>query len=366
MKKVLLIANILLFMLLSACTSNKSDKEEQIEAHLDAAEAEYKQHKRVEAWQDVWKEADKALKLSIKYYGEDSPKTGEVYLMRGYYSYYLDDSLSDIETAERIFEKSGNMEGMAKTYYMYGTKYKIAEDYSKAINAAEKALSYCDQCQGDMSKLKYDIYMLMENVENMRDYYEEALEYCKKAEVFWNQLSGDEKDKEAILLYHNMGVCYMDIKDYKLAAESFEKVYEYESASGYEIELQQAVGESYTYGGMCYALFGEYDKAIGYFNKALDRLDKCSAPEEWEYAETYSFLAIMYTTDEMRDYGKAVECGLYACKYYSEQPEPSADDLANLINEKDNLKDYFEKSGMAEDQDFETWYEENMRRLQEE
>ncbi len=110
MKKILLTVNILLFMLLSACNNDNPSKEEQIKAHLEAAEAEYTQNKGVEAKKEAWKEADKALNLSIKYYGEDSPKTGEAYLMRGYYSYYMDDSFSDIETAERIFEKSGNME----------------------------------------------------------------------------------------------------------------------------------------------------------------------------------------------------------------------------------------------------------------
>jgi len=286
--------------------------------------------------------------------------------MRGYYSYYLDDSLNDIETAEIIFETSGNMEGMAKTYYMYGTMYKITGSYNRAKDAAEKALSYCDQCQGDISKLKYDIYMLMGKLKDLEGFHKENLEYCKKAEVFWNQLSSDEKNKEAILLYHNMGICYFKSKEYELAAESFEKVYEYESASGSDIQLQHCVCESYSFGGVCYVLFGEYDKAIEYFNTALDRLDKCSKPEKREYAETYSFLANVYTTDEMRDYDKAAECWLNTCKYYAEQPEPSADDLENLIFVQDNLKNYFEKSGMAEDQDFETWYEENMRRLQEE
>ncbi len=109
MKKILLTMNILLFMLLSACNNNESGKEEQIEAYLEAAEVEYGKLERKESWKKAWKEADKALNLSIKYYGEDSPKAGEAYLMRGYYSYYIDDSLSDIETAERIFEKSGNM-----------------------------------------------------------------------------------------------------------------------------------------------------------------------------------------------------------------------------------------------------------------
>jgi len=366
MKKALLTANILLFMLLSACNSNKSDNEEQIEAHLEVAEAEYKQHEHVEAWEKAWKEADKALNLSIKYYGEDSPKTGEVYLMRGYYSYYIDDSLSDIETAERIFEKSGNMEGMAKTYYIYGMTYKITNDYNKAKNAAEKALNYCDQCQEDMSKLKFDIYILMGKLENLEGSHKENLEYCKKAEIFWNQLSGDEKNKGAILLYYNIGICYVNMKEHRLAVESFEKVYEYESASGYEVELQHCVSGSYCYEGISYTLLGEYDKAIEYLNTALERLDECSIPEKREYGVVYSFLAAVYSTDEMCDYDKAVEYRLNACKYYTEQPEPNAGDLEILIYEKNNLKNYFEKSGMAEDQDFETWYEENMRRLQEE
>jgi len=366
MKKILITVNILLFMLLSACNSDNPGKEEQIEAHLEAAEAEYRQNKGAEAKKEAWKEADKALNLSIKYYGEDSPKTGEVYLMRGYYSYYMDDSFSDIETAERIFEKSGNIEGMAKTFYVYGMKYKAADDYNKAKSAAEKALSYCDQCQEDMSKLKYDIYMLMGNVKNLEGSHKESLEYCKKAEVFWNQLSGDEKNKEAILLYHNMGVCYVNMREYKWAVESFEKVYGYESASGYDIQLQQSVNESYSYGGMCYALLKEYDKAMEYLDMALDRLDKCSTSEEREYGVIYGFLATLYTSDEMRDYDKAVEYRLKACKYFTEQPEPRTDDLARLKNQKNKLKNHFEKSGMAEDQDFETWYEENMRRLQEE
>jgi len=366
MKKVLLTASVLLFILLSACTSNKSDKKEQIEAHLEVAEAEYRQNEGIESWKEAWKEADKALNLSIKYYGEDSPETGEVYLKRGYYSYYIEDSFTDIRTAERIFEKSGNMEGMAKTYYVYGREYKAAGDYNKAKSAAEKALNYCDQCQEDMSKLKFHIYILMGNLENLEGSHKENLEYCKKAEIFWNQLSGDEKNEEAILLYHNMGICYVNMKEYRLALESFEKVYEYESATGYDIQLQHCVSESYSHGGISYAFLGEYDKAIEYLNMALDSLDKCSISEKREYGLVYGFLATMYTTDEMCDYDKAVEYWLNACKYFSEQPEPNADDLASLKNQKDNLKNYFEKSGMAEDQDFETWYEENMRRLQEE
>lgn len=350
MKKLSL---IIFIICLTACTAEKQTPEEKIQAYLDMA-GEYFQQKNYDL---INPELEKALQLSKKYFGEQSEETAHTYLKAALYS-PLDEAMIKIQMAEVVLENSDDKGDLANIYYTYGRTYARSDKLELAKNAYEEALRYCDMGLTDMDVLKFDIYIRLAASTSSSD--EEALTYYLDAETLLDKLPEEEKNKEKIRLYESLGNYYYELGQHQLAIESYEKVVE--CWIQYEEGDPLAVAQVYDHCGYRYAAVGNFDKSLEYINQSLIMLKDIESAELWDYAVAYRHLSIVYTANEIQDYEKFLKYGIKSCQIYMEQPELSTEELEELKLLKDSFKTSYENRPMAEQQDFESWYKENINR----
>lgn len=340
-------------IMLTACMDNKQTPEEEIQACLDRAD-EYFEQKNYSLLEI---ELAKALIQSKKQFGEQSKENAYILLEIALYN-SLDEAIENVKKAEAIFNNSEDMGGLSKAYYTYGRVYDRKSESDLSKSAYEEALKYCDMSVEDMGALKYEIYFCLAGLDNSS--YEESLNYCKNAEVLLDKLPKEEKNKEKIRLYQSIGNCYYGLAQNDLAIENYEKVID--CWNHYEEGDRLTIAQCYNYCGYRYAIVGNFDKAIEYINQSLVMLKDIKEAQLWDYAFAYWHLCDVYTADEIQDYEKSMDYGIKACQIYTKQKELSVQELEELKSYKEELKKIYEESPMAEQQDFESWYKENINR----
>lgn len=113
-------------------------------------------------------------------------------------------------------------------------------------------------------------YLLMANIQQDYENEDKALEYLKEA---------IKKDKKYYKAYYNMGLIYIQNKQYLLAIESFQKT----------TKLNKDFAFAYYNLGCCYYELQNYKTAKSYFNRAI--LRKNDAPDfYYNLAMTYKKL----------------------------------------------------------------------------
>lgn len=353
MKKIFLVF-ILFISILSACDTVKQSPEEEIKASLDKAVEYYEQENYTLSEMEFWR----VLLLSEREYGEQSKEVAKLHLKTALYSTDFDAAIEHIQLAEVVFKKSDDMCGLAETYKMYGRSYDAEHNPELAQGAYEEALKYCDMGTEDMNDMKFHLYLLLSVLSNRTD--EESLLYSAKAEKLVDRLPEAEKNEAKMKLYRNMGNSYYNLKKSEDAIVFYEKVIECWAQYGSKDQI--LVAECFDFCGYSYAMIGEFDKAVEYINQSLKLLEGLENARLWHFSIAYQHLSRVYAIEEIQNYEKSMEYGIKACKIYTEQQELSVKELEELISLKKAFKKLYEESPMAAQQEFESWYKENVKR----
>lgn len=351
MKKVLIIF-FLITVWLSACTTTKRSPEEKIQKYIEKAEECYGKENYNQAKVNL----EKALQLTKNEYGEKSSETANIYLKLADFSTSFREAIDHLQEAEEIYQDLKDMGGLAKTYMIYGSTYSGAYDKDSSENAYNTALQYCDNSSEDMNTERFYTYLYLSGLNNGSD--EEQLLYSQEAEKLLDSLPEYDKNVNKVIVYSNLGNCYYDLKQYEEAIKN------YNIAINIWLKFQDGeqwkVAECYDYCGRCYIILGNYNKAIEYMNQTLSLLKGVKEASLWDYAIVYRHLSILYSVSEIQDYDKVLDYSIRSCQIYTEQEELSSKELEELKNFKDGLKEYYEESPLAEEQDFESWYTERI------
>lgn len=353
MKHTLLL--IMLFLgVLSGCNTIKQSRAEEIQTHLDKAVGYYER----ENYDLTELELIRALQLSEKEYGTQSNEVANIHLEAALYSTAYEKSIEHIQLAEGIYKNSDNMGGLANTYEMYGRSYDAKQNPELARQAYEEALKYCDMSIEDTSDTKFHLYLLLSVLNNTSD--EESLQYSMEAEKLLDRLPESEKNEDTIKLYRNMGNNYFNLMKREEAIESYEKVIDCWTQYGSKDQI--SIAECFDFCGYSYAMIGKFDRAVKYIHQSIELLEDSENAKLWHFSIAYRHLSLIYTLEEIQDYDKSLQYGIKSCKIYTEQQELSTQELEELKTIKTAFKELYDKSPMAEQQEFESWYQENINK----
>jgi tetratricopeptide (TPR) repeat protein len=179
----------------------------------------------------LWSEARQNLEFGLDVW-DDKETRGNLLLSLGILQTKMgewDEALTSYRKCERIFDRVGDVHGMAQTYNNMGLVYADKGEWDKAL-----------------------------------EYYEKSLETEEKV--------GDIHGMAQT--YGNMGLVYADKGEWDKALEYYEKSLETEEKVG-DIH---GMAQTYNNMGLVYAKKGEWDKALEYYEKSLTILEKFNDP----------------------------------------------------------------------------------------
>lgn len=351
MKKIVFLF-CLLTVNLTACSTAKQSPEEKILKYMEKAEEFYEQENYNKAKVNL----EKALHLSKNEYGDISRETAKIYLKLADFSTAYSESIDLLKEAEEIYQDLADIEGLANTYIVYGSTYYRSNDRDLSENAYKKALQYCDLSDHEMNEERFHAYVNLAGLGNGTE--EEDLLYNQEAEKLLEMLPEDEKNYSKMRVYNNLGNSYLNLNENELAIENYEKAIDIWLKYGEGGELRAA--EAYDNCGYLYALTGNCKKAINYIDESLKLFGGMKKVKLWQHAVAYWHMSATYALCEIQDYDKAIDYGIRSCQLYTEKEELNSEELKELRLFKDALKSLYEKSPLAEKQDFESWYIERI------
>jgi len=186
--------------------------------------------------------------------------------------------------------------------YSTAKKLRQAAQYEKAIDEFAKAISYCDKIKNDILKIKSlrQQGLAYLNINNLKDFFENNLKANEIAKDINNII-------ELIITFTNIGHYYSLIDNINLAIENFNNAVLLSGKNELPPDIRF---DSYYNSGVINIDIGNYDKAIEYFNMALDLIsgDKINP----YYSATLSNLGSAYvkkalTTGNKEDYDRAFD-----------------------------------------------------------
>lgn len=339
---------------LMACKGIQQSDEEIIKQYLEEAEV------YVQQGENDFAELSfaSAIEISKNIYGEESKEVADLYLELADCNNTFEEALDSMSFAENIFRKQDSAEGLARAYYSYGIIYKKKSEYELAQKAFEDASEYCDLLKEDMSQLKFDIYLSLSGLESMSA--EESLDYALEAEKLVEKITDVQKTR----LYISMGNTYYNLGMAEESANKYEKalgLWESLKSTKYMEKEEFKIAQTYALCGHCYTSIGRPEKGIEYINRSLEILNEMKGATLWEFARAYRLLSVAYTSEDTLNKEKALEYGMMSCKEYLKQErELSNEELDQLNLLKDCFRELYEVNLHITEQDFETWYNENV------
>jgi tetratricopeptide (TPR) repeat protein len=193
------------------------------------------------------------------------------------------ESLTYLKQATSLFDKIGNVQGIADVQNMIGSVYGERGEVAKAEKHFRESLKILSK--GKTSPLRAMIETNIGIINNIAGNVELAHEYYKSALNQFNEM-GDSK-KEAVL-YHNIGMLYIKRKDLEKALKSFN-----ESISiSLNTRYLPTLAISYLAKAYVYSKLNELDKANRYLEKGLEISNKIN--DRLSIADIYKIKAIIH------------------------------------------------------------------------
>ena len=351
MKKILVFLSLI--CILSACGGFQQSDETMIEEYLSQAE-DYVKQKKYDLAKLSFAEA---IELSEKVYGSDSKEVADIYLELSVNNKNYVEALDNVASAEKIFQKNEDNDGLARTFHSYGSIYADFSEPELARKAYEDALRYCDMSANDQSELKFEIYLNLTGVETD---FEELMYYFQRAE----KLIENRNDAHLIRFYFGKGNTYYNYGIAEEAAACYEKAIEIWKEMEKDRDMNDIplyIAYSYDCCGHCYIALEEYMKSIEYIDVSIEMFKNIEGVSIGDLATAYRHLSMAYMKLEVPDYEKALEYGLKSCQVYlDKEDELSIEELEYFKRLKDLFKGLYEETSYAKEQDFETWYKENI------
>lgn len=343
---------ILFVLILSGCVV-RHESQEKIQEYLKKAQ-DMIDHGD---WMQGEMNARNAIDLAENIYDGESKELAEIYLEAGNYMRIFDDGLKTMKMAETIYIKCQDSKGLAQVYYRYARKYGLAGQKKAGLEYLQKALEYCDKVGEDADKIRCNIYIWRAIY---KDDYEDSLEDLKEAEKILDQMSEESDAEVRFLLYKSLGECYFEAVQNEAAIENYTKAIQEEESlktDKEKIQLANCYGDQ----GYSYAKLGEYAKGIEGLERELQILETIPDVDLWDYALVYCRLALIYASKGLCEYEKSMDYAGECLRLYVLNGELTSQELDELMQFKEVLKNLYESSPFAEHQDFDSWYRENVK-----
>ena len=345
------IAVILMIVIFAVGCSSKSS-EELIQEYTKNAEAFYE----AEDYTGAAGWMNHAIDEAETKYGKTSVEVARLYLMKSQMAEYAIDALRDIQCAETIYKSLNDGEGMVRSNYYYGDYYLRMGDAAQAIEYYDKVIELGEALGDEINEWKYEAYFhkgLCEADER------KSIEMFKEAEKFFAFIPLEKQNTKAITLYHNIGVRYCNLDMDEEAIKYFTKAIE-----GYEKE-EKEIGTlvvCYELRSGCYINLENLEYAMEDAWKAKELFEENTPDMDiWDRAGVYFNIAMLYSFIDEPEHDKVLEYGLIACRMYEEEKEGlEVDDLEGFKVIKETFEILYDDTPYARQQDFETWYQENI------
>lgn len=189
-----------------------------------------------------------------------NPERMQYRLVRGHI--YLE--MKKYEEALKEYEAAGEAyKGWPELYYNRGCAYEGLKDFEKAIENFKKTLEIDDKYRKANEKLG-SLYRDKYNKKNKKADYEQALYYLNK------QL---EIKENYVTIFHRARL-YDDAMEIELSLKDYEKALEYWPDDDAALCNM----------GFCYRACGQFEKALTYFEKARNLLEKEKSKKEYYQA----------------------------------------------------------------------------------
>ena len=250
---------------------------------------------------------------------EQNRERVQYHLVRG--NIYLDmkkysEALLDYEEAEHAYGNMGSF------YYNVGLCYEGKGLKTLAIEKFEKTARLQEGYRDTLEKLS-DYYHERYGIESRKEDYEKALFYISR------QVELEENCYYLVC----RGRIYMSGYQFEKAIADFEKALEYDKTDW----------AAFNNIGCCYKYMGQYEKAIEYFRRSVECMEKR------ENVLPYSNMADCY--EALEQYDKAVECYQADLKMFPDRKVfwSEIGSLLSYMGRYDEAKSAFEKAGESSD-----------------
>ncbi|MBN1949467.1 MAG: sigma 54-interacting transcriptional regulator, partial [Candidatus Cloacimonetes bacterium] len=179
-----------------------------------------------------------------------------------YYSYDLTKAEREFEEAERLFQTTDDIAGIAAVYNNLGGLAIAKGEWDKTEKLYLKSLEY--------EKERFNLSGISGRYSNLGYLFEDEGDY-QKSLAYLNKALKIQKlldDRDVLTnIYNNIGVTYMDNCKYQEAEESFNRLLEI----ALKFNMYRNIIAAYNNMGALYFKSGDWNKATDYYEKAIKK-----------------------------------------------------------------------------------------------
>jgi tetratricopeptide (TPR) repeat protein len=200
--------------------------------------------------------------------------------------------IENLKQAQKIYLKVLGEEhpDTAMSYNDIGFVYNLKDEYNQALEYYIKALNIREKILGKHQDTALS-YNNIGSIYNAKSEYDKALEYHFKALEIRKKVLGEECSDTAIS-YNNIGLTYTNKGEYDNALE-----YLFKALNIREKVLEEEhpnIANSYNNIGFVYKNKGEYDIALDYYFKALEIKENVFGEKHPSTILTYKNIVVCY------------------------------------------------------------------------
>ena len=228
----------------------------------------------------------------------------------GIVHYYQGNYASAIEYYKKvlkIFEESGNKNGISGCYNNIGLAHDYQGNYASAIKYYRKALKIYKEL-GNKKGISY-CYTNIGNIHYYQGNYANAIDYYKKSLKIAKELGSK---KEIATCYNNIGLVHDDQGNYAIAIKYYQKslkIFE-------ESDDKKGMSMCYNNIGLVHYYQGNYASAIDYYKKSLKIAEELG--DKKGIANCYNNIGLVYDEQGNSSSSKKLAADKYAraIEYY--------------------------------------------------
>jgi CHAT domain-containing protein/Tfp pilus assembly protein PilF len=289
---------------------------------------------------------DKALKLyheclvySIEYFGECSEvanlhsSIAITYKKLGEYPNALQYANQSLEIRQKLLEK----DKIAFSINFIGSIYEQLGNYIKALEHFQKALSLHKELHPYPYKHIATSYMNIASIYNVLGNYNQSITYYNEAlQIYKDKSIVDNRN----ILFSNLGLVYLAIKEYKKALECFEEALSLDNS--YVNASKATTANLYNNIANVYSNLNNFDKALEYFTKSLTLTKSIYGLQHPQTAAVFNNLGVF--SNKQNFYDEALVSHLQALNISKNTLGKDHPNnriyFANLAGVYENLNDY--------------------------
>lgn len=197
----------------------------------------------------------------------------------------FDSALCNFAKAEKLYKKTNDIEGLAKTYLFKGLIQNNLDDYLGAEFAIKKGFNIIKNKES--SRLHYRFLIMLGNIQHNLKNYSEAIQTHQKALQIATAIDmpiKNYKHNYRNTCMNNIGNSYKELKEYSIASEYFEKGI---ANKKHHKEDPLIFAYLYTNLGYCRMQQKDYRQLPGLFNQAIKIYDSLGVDNENAIAHVY-------------------------------------------------------------------------------